>query len=212
MAAWRPKIVSTNPKETVLRTIVFNVLSAAFLMAVTGLAVGQTADKPDARGPVGPGLHARLFDAHLQPLLEVCDGKDQPIACINGLWDVADVSGDGELSVAEVTRILRVASGKAAHQSYVEDYLKFQAGLRNSAVPEPNEAVVVIGAATVGPVISHALIANFDYDDNGRLSKAEALNDVAADIVLSSLEDLPPELQSHASKAVGFLMQFLMKK
>ena len=195
-----------------MRTIVFAVLSAAFSVAATGFALGQAGAGPDGRGPAGPGLHARLFDAHLQPLLAVCDGRDRPVACINGLWDVADVSGDGELSIAEVTRILRIPSGKAAHQAYSQDYREFQANRQPGIPPESNEAVVVVGAATVGPVVSHALIANFDYDDNGRLSKAEALNDVAADIVLSSVEELPPEIRSHASKAIGFLMQFLMKR
>ncbi len=195
-----------------MKTTVSAVLSAVFLVAVAGFAQGQTGGNPGGPGPVGPGLHARLFDAHLQPLLEVCDGHDRPVACINGFWDVADVSGDGELSVAEVTRILRIASGKAAHLAYSKDYQEFRATGEQGSPPEPNEAVVVVGAATVGPVVSHALIANFDYDDNGRLSKAEALNDVAADIVLSSVDELPPELRSHASKAVGFLMQFLMKR
>ena len=195
-----------------MKTTVSSFLSAVFLVAAAGFAQGQSSGNPDRRGPVGPGLHARLFDAHLQPLLDVCDGRDRPVACINGFWDVADVSGDGELSVAEITRIFRIISGKAAHQAYTENYREFQTAGPQGSRPEPNEAVVVVGTATVGPVVSHAVIANFDYDDNGRLSKAEALNDVAADIVLSSVEELPPELRSHASKAVGFLMQFLMKR
>ena len=106
-------------------------------------------------------------------------------------------------------------SGKVAHQAYLDEYEEFRSSSpnRGAAVPpEANEAVVVAGAATVGPIVSRALIANFDYDDNGLISRAEALNDVAADIVLSSVEGLPPEIRSHASKAVGFLMQFLMKK
>ena len=195
-----------------MKTMLSAVLVVLLWAAATGLASGQSGGNPDRQVPGDPGLHARLFDTDLQPLLEVCGGRDRPVACINGLWDVADVSGDGELSVAEVMRILRIVSGKVAHEAYVEDYREFRANRGLGAVPEPNEAVVVVGIASVGPVLSHALIANFDYDDNGRLSKAEALNDVAADIVLSSVEELPPEIRSQASKALGFLMQFIMKR
>ena len=195
-----------------MKTIFCAVLSVTLWTAAAGFAFGQSSGSPSGETPAGPGLHARLFDAHLQPLLEVCAGKDRPVACINRLWDVADVSGDGELSVAEVMRILRISSGKVAHRAYVEDFREFQANRGQGGPPEPNEALVVVGVAAVGPVLSHALLANFDYDDNGRLSKAEALNDVAADIVMSSVEELPPEIRSHASKAVGFLMQFLMNR
>ena len=194
-----------------MKMILSAVLSVMLSVAATSLVFGQSGGNPNGKAPVGPGLHARLFDAHLQPLLEVCESKDHPVACINGLWDAADVSGDGELSVAEITRILRMVSGKVSYQAYVDDYRQFRAGRRLGSPPEPEETVVVVGIAAVGPVLSLALMANFDYDDNGRLSKAEALNDVAADIVMSSVKDLPPEIQSHASKAVGLLMQFLMK-
>ena len=191
-----------------MKTILSTVLSVMLWAVPTGFVFGQSGGET----PTGPGLHARLFDAHLQPVLEVCAGKDQPVVCINRLWDVADVSGDGELSVAEVMRILRIASGKVAYQSYVEDFQNFQINQTKGGPPEPNEAAVVVGVATAGPLFIHALLANFDYDDNGHLSKAEALNDLAADIVMSSVEELPPEIQSHASKAFGFLMQFLMKQ
>ena len=195
-----------------MKTMLSAVLAVALWAAATGLASGQSGGNRDGEAPGKPGLHARLFDTHLQPLLEVCGGRDRSVACINELWDVADVSGDGELSVAELTRILRIVSGKVAHRAYVEDYREFRANRGYGAAPEQNEAVAVVGIAAVGPVVSHALIANFDYDDNGRLSKAEALNDVAADLILSSVEKLPPEIRSQASKALGFLMQFIMKR
>ncbi len=195
-----------------MKTIVTAVLSVAFVVCANGFALAQASSKSDWPDPAGPGLHARLFETHLQPLLEICKDQGPRVACINGFWNVADVSGDGELSVAEITRILRIIAGEVAHQSYVEEHWKFWAGQRPDGPPEPNEGVVVVGVATVGPVMSHSLIANFDYDDNGRLSRAEVLNDIATDIVLSSVEELSPELRSHAQKAAGFLMKLLMQR
>ena len=162
-----------------------------------------------------PGLHARLFDTHLQQLSAACTGNDRKVACINGFWKIADVSGDGQLSVAEVTRILRIVSGKFAHEDYAKEYEKFQNALTKGGPripPESEEAVVVLGIATTGPILSHAVIANFDYNDNGLLSKSEVLHDIAVDITLSSVDTLPAEIKSRASRAVGLLLQLLIKE
>ena len=184
-----------------------------FFTANVTLAQGNTA--PTVPGPDRPGLHARLFDTHLQQLSAACTGNDGKVACINGFWKIADVSGDGQLSVAEITRILRIVSGKFVHEDYAKEYEKFQSALTKGGPripPESEEAVVVFGIATTGPILSHAIIGNFDYNDNGLLSKSEVLHDIAVDITLSSVDTLPAEIKSRASRAVGLLLQFLMKE
>ena len=119
------------------------------------------------------------------------------------------------MSVAEITRILRIVSGKFVYEDYAKEYENFQSALTKGGPripPESEEAIVVLGIATTGPILSHAIIGNFDYNDNGLLSKSEVLHDIAVDITLSSVDTLPAEIKSRASRAVGLLLQFLMKE
>lgn len=177
-----------------------------------GTAHAQVEVAPADPGPTPPGLHARLFESQFQHLREVCSREEASVACMGDFWKAADVSGDGELSVAEITRVLRIVSGKIAHEEYVQAYEDFQVSPsrgRNQSPPESEEAVVVLGTAAAGPIVSHAIVANFDYNDNGTLSKNEALHDIAVDMVMSSVNSLPSEIQIRASRAVEFLLQML---
>ena len=179
------------------------------------VALAQENSSPAEDVPAAPGLHARLFDSHLEMLSGVCAGKEQRLECIDEVWGIADVSGDDQLSIAEITRMLRIISGKLAHRDYVIEYEKYQSSPSSKKKPSPpksQESVVVFGTAAVGPVVSHALIGNYDYDDNGLPSKAEILQDLVEDTLLSSVDTLPSEIQSRASEAAKFLLQFLMKK
>ena len=186
-----------------------------FVLCSVEAASAEGGGTLETREPASPGLHARLFESHLQPLSEVCAGQEQDISCINDFWDVADVSGDGELSIAEITRILRIIAGKLAHDHYLRSHAEFRASTVSEAdelSPVSEESAAVVLMASVGPVISVAAIANLDYDSNGLLSKREVLHDVAADILLNSVDTLPSEVRSSASKAVQYLLEFLLKK
>ena len=198
-----------------MKMLLLAVFSYVVFFFPANVTLAQKNDAPTVPGPERPGLHARLFDTHLQQLSATCTGNDGQVACINGFWKIADVSGDGQLSVAEITRILRIVSGKFAHEDYSKEYQKFQIALTKGGPkipPESEEAIVVLGIATTGPILSHAIVANFDYNDNGLLSKSEVLHDIAVDITLSSVDTLPAEIQSRASRAVGLLLQILMKE
>ena len=162
--------------------------------------------------PAGPGLHARLYNSQLRQIEDRCFGQEKTLSCIDDFWNVADVSRDGELSVAEVTRLLRMIFGRLAHDNYLEEYQEFldlSVGSALATPPESDEVAAVLVMAAAGPVVSHAIMANFDYDDNGLLSRQEVLHDVAADLVLTSVETLPSEVQSRAQSAIGQLLQFL---
>ena len=198
-----------------MKMLLLALFSYFVLSSTADVTLAQGNSAPAGLGPDRPGLHARLFDTHLQQLSAACTGNDGKVACINSFWKIADVSGDGQLSVAEITRILRIVSGKYAHQDYAKEYEKFQSVPTKGGTkipPESEEAMVVLGIATTGPILSHAVIANFDYNDNGLLSKSEVLHDIAVDITLSSVDTLPAEIKSRASRALGLLLQLLMKE
>ena len=198
-----------------MKGLLHAVSTCIILSCTVNTVLAQENSTPAEDDPIAPGLHARLYDSYLEELSEKCVGKEQKLVCTDEFWEIADISGDGELSIAEITRILRIVSGKAAYQEYADEYEKFQSplgtGLKYSP-PESRETVVVLGVATVGPVLSHALMGNFDYNDNGLLSKAEVLHDLVEDIPLSSVDTLPSEIRSHALDAIGLILQFLTKK
>ena len=181
-------------------------LCLVLLCMATGV-FAQTNDKP-----VGPGLHARLFAAHIQRLIDDCSGQVQKPSCLTDFWTMADVSGDKALSIAELTRVLRILAGHIAYQDYLEKYAHFQASSAPSQEkPENDEAAIVLGVATVGRVMSHVLMANYDYDDDGLLSLREIQTDIVAPVTVSSVDSLSGEIRSHAKEAFGFLLQLLMK-
>lgn len=85
-------------------------------------------------------------------------------ACANQLFAGMDVSGDGNLSTAEIARLVRVAAYVAAVS---ED------------TPAQNDELAGVLAATLplGPLMASAIINSFDYDDNGVVSLAELSQD-----------------------------------
>lgn len=85
-------------------------------------------------------------------------------ACANKLFAGVDVSGDGNLSTAELARLFRVAGYIAAVS---EDE------------PATNEELAGVMAAglPLGPLMASAIINSFDYDDNGAVSLAELSQD-----------------------------------
>ncbi|MCB9959103.1 MAG: hypothetical protein H6843_10920 [Rhodospirillaceae bacterium] len=80
--------------------------------------------------------------------------------CVRGFFDLADVSGNGELSAAEFGRLLRMYAQHAAlvEGMSVRDLLARQAG-----------------ATVVGAVAGQALVLAFDYDASGQVSLDELL-------------------------------------
>ena len=157
-----------------------------------------------------PELHARLFNAHLKGLSESCDQKMRPTECLDRFWRIGDVSGDGKLSPAEIVRILRMTAGYVAYQDYVKEFGAYTPST-DTIPPKNEEAIWVTGTATIGPVFSQIVIANFDYDNDGLISKPEILYDLAEDRLLSSVETLPDEIRGNATKALQLLLPLITK-
>lgn len=101
------------------------------------------------------------FLAALEHLEAGC-GTSAPGACAQAIIRVADVSGDGTLSSAEIARLARGAAWVvAAQEGATQDIL---AG--------------AVGAGALGGVLSaRMLLENLDYDGDGRLSVAELSQD-----------------------------------
>ncbi|MCD8504468.1 MAG: hypothetical protein LRY49_05510 [Burkholderiaceae bacterium] len=92
----------------------------------------------------------------------ICQTNRQ--ACASELFAGIDVSGDGNLSTAEIARLFRVAG--------------YLATVSEDTPASNDELVGVVAAALpVGPLIASAIINSFDYDDNGVVSLAELSQD-----------------------------------
>lgn len=93
----------------------------------------------------------------------VWDCRDAVARCPINVFEVADVSGDGELSVAEMARVVRasVSIGTAM----------------DSEVSQGQSLVAATSAAAIAPLASAALLHSFDYDRSGALSFDELLSE-----------------------------------
>ncbi|MCY4454315.1 MAG: hypothetical protein OXC01_20455 [Immundisolibacterales bacterium] len=88
-------------------------------------------------------------------------------ACIDPIWNIADVSGDSALSPAEIVRFLRVF-GAFLGESEAED-----------GVSGPD--LIAIGVLA-GPVLSGILMANLDYDASGLIERSELDSFVVSEV------------------------------
>ncbi len=82
-----------------------------------------------------------------------------PASCEQLLWDFADITGDGMLSAAELTR-----AGRMAMRAM-------------EALEGKNSPANVLFAVLLGPTFADVLLGNFDYDGDGRLSLDEFHSD-----------------------------------
>ena len=83
-------------------------------------------------------------------------------ACGTGLFKLADVSGNSEISIAELARVGRVAT-------------YFASTMGGEATPVGEILAAYAGAVAITPLLAKAIVASFDYDDSGALSLAELM-------------------------------------
>ena len=84
------------------------------------------------------------------------------VACATGLFKLADVSGNNEISIAELSRVGRVAT-------------YFAATMGGEPVPMLELLGAYAGAVAITPLLAKAIVSSFDYDDSGALSLAELM-------------------------------------
>lgn len=96
--------------------------------------------------------------------------------CAESVFSFADVSADGELSVAEVARVFRalaffVSIGLTKELSQNETLIK------EGSAPSSNVYIASAILAMVGPSFANNFIASVDFDANGTASLAEIMQD-----------------------------------
>ena len=127
-----------------------------------------------------PGVHARTFD-QLEKKIASCDPTTDVQRCVlDAIWETADVTADGKVSIAEINRLFRIVAAGTAYQNYVASHHESktnQRGVPPAERPENHELDFVIVAGSVGAIVTPALIANFDYNSDGMLSRTEILGD-----------------------------------
>lgn len=133
--------------------------------------------------------------------------SDTGSRCLNAVLNLVDVSREGRISQAEISRILRGASL----------YIGYELAIANRVVlkREENQAqyglevgmTELFGAAAmaslVAPTISSGLLASYDYDGDGFLSMKEILQD-------RSSENIQGLLQSAEAGTMQLVLQQLI--
>ena len=109
-------------------------------------------------------IYGEIINLMNSQLIETCNNDQKPANCINETFTFLDVSGDDELSVAELTRAARIAI-----------YFTF--------IDKREEEDRDIGFATytttslIFPALSKILIGNYDYDNSNTISLKEIYTD-----------------------------------
>ena len=109
-------------------------------------------------------IYGEIINLMNSQLIEVCSNDSNPANCINETFSFLDVSQDGELSVAELTRAARIV----IYFTFIDKRL------------EENRD---IGFATytttslIFPALSKILIGNYDYDNSNTISLKEIYTD-----------------------------------
>ena len=172
--------------RSIFRGVLAISLTAIFF--VPGIAQERNPiDPPGAYSKIATTFFARTKNCRSRIL------NDQKINCvIDTIWEFFDVSKDRHLSPAEINRFFRILSAEVAYKKYVSELEKFTSsahGNNFSDIPKNNELAAAIGVGAIGAILTPILLANFDYDNNGLLSRDELFHD-------TELNDYFPSFQS----------------
>lgn len=127
---------------------------------------------------------------------EACGGDDNA-ACGAAVWSFIDITGDGRLTVAELSRFLRVAGEwSIVEQAGGLDGAVGGLGLGGAGLDEEiGRAGAVAMAFLTGPFAARLVLDNYDYDGNGMLERAELFADSDESsfvaMVKAQIEQLP---------------------
>ncbi len=126
---------------------------------------------------------------------DICRTEDSG-ACGQAVWSFVDITGDGRLTPAELSRFLRVASEWAVVEQIGSSDAVGNLGFGDAAMDENmGRAGAVAMAFLSGPFTAKLVLDNFDYDGNGMLERGEVFADTDekafVDMVKSQMEQLP---------------------
>lgn len=134
----------------------------------------------------------------LTRVVDFCaDKKNKRVECERRFWSFVDVTQDQYLTTAEIVRFGRILT----------DYL-------NNQVQEDNKKKndFIVWAMLFGPIAAELVIANFDYDGDGRVSRSELYTDVQEGDLETVVNRLSSAGRDAAGEAMGLALGQLMKK
>ncbi len=129
-------------------------------------------------------LHAPPSTAHADPVTDVgkiitaCDTEQIEAKCAAQFWNFADLSGDGKLTVAEITRFFRLVVEHQAIKSAAAAPAAPTTPASPLAPPPPDPLEAVAVTFLVGPFAARLVIDNFDYNGNSTIEREEVFADI----------------------------------
>ena len=137
----------------------------------------------------------KLETAHqaLATVLQACKDKKRAEECVvEALWSIADIAKDEALSPAEISRVVRLAiklTNEAGEDKVMEEVYGY----------------------LLGPVFAYFLLANFDYDADGKLTLQEFNQELADKNISSLIADFNSAKDDVASKLPTGLLPKILK-
>ena len=123
-------------------------------------------------------------------------GKD-PVQCEKDYWTFVDVTGDGQLTVAEITR-----AGRIFTEHLRQNPPPTTAGQKVGKTNEDN----LLFAMLIGPLAAQLIIANFDYDGDLKVSRKE----IYTDLPEGKFESVIDRLALSGNKAIADAMALIL--
>jgi hypothetical protein len=142
----------TSPLSRRKRHRILGVLAAVLFL---GLTPAMSAESKKSAPKSQSNGNANAV-ASLKKILTACETSGHDAACEKQLWEYADVTKDGVITSAEISRFLRLTST-------AENWLQ--------SASDPGQDFILW--TLVGPIAGNLILANFDFDGDGKISQRE---------------------------------------
>ena len=127
-------------------------------------------------------LHASPSTAGADPVADIgkiiteCDSVKTEAKCAAQFWSFADLTGDNQLTIAEISRFFRLVVEHQAIKSATAAQATPGSTLAPVELGDPLEAVAV--TFFVGPLAARLVIDNFDYNGSRTIEREEVFADI----------------------------------